>query len=78
MSTPSQDHCWKCGSDASSEDKFCRECGTESPALFITWDWKEQPPWGAFNRFLKPFGVEVVDLNTETDQYAISIRPLKP
>lgn len=70
------DHCWKCGSDATPKDNFCRECGAEKPALFISFDWKEEPSIGQLNKLLAPFKCKIIELETNSDTCAISVRPL--
>lgn len=68
--------CIKCGEDVQVGDRFCRHCGEADPASGISWDWKECPPFGKFNALLRPFGVEIIEMETNTDQHAVKVRAI--
>lgn len=68
--------CWNCSSECNDDDKFCRQCGEKFPAQVITWDWRGQPCFGSINERLKPFGVQIVEVETNTDQHGIRVEAL--
>ena len=68
--------CYKCEGDCDSEDNFCRHCGAPTPGQGMSWDWKEQPNFGRLNKLLRPYGVQIEEVKTESDQSAILVRPL--
>ncbi len=69
--------CIKCGSDVFSTDKFCRHCGEKDPANGVTWDWKNQPPFGRINTLLRPFGCALQEIETNSDQHSLKVVDLK-
>ncbi len=43
-------------------------------AAVITWDWKEQPRWGAIQAALKQFEpARIVEIDTNSDEFSIVI-----
>ncbi len=69
--------CYKCQCDVSVEDNFCRECGAPGPGQYVGWDWKASPSFTALNLLLQPYGCKIEELETNSDQCAARVVPLK-
>ena len=66
--------CYKCEADCHPNDKFCRECGTPHPSQGMSWDWRAQPDFGQLNILLEPYGVEIIEIETGSDQHALRVQ----
>ena len=73
----------------SKETKECDACGEQIPNVefcphcdyeqgLISWDWKEQPNWGAIEKAVNAINGHVTfeDVNMDDDQYYVRIKPM--
>jgi hypothetical protein len=68
--------CYVCREPVHLGDKLCRKCDAINPAFGMSWDWRAQPDFSILNVLLSPYGVEIIEFETNSDQYAIFVQAL--